>query len=85
MNNKTRRHIFASFRSGSHWLQGKFEDFRALKGQAEFVNSVLFKSWNTRSTVLKCSNHENIRARYVGLFITGQNVSLKEFSRESRL
>jgi hypothetical protein len=31
--------------------------------------------------LLKCSNYEDIRARYMGLFITGQNVSLENVSK----
>jgi hypothetical protein len=53
--NRTRSQFFVRFGTGSRC---KWEDIRGPKGQAEFVNSVLFKNWKTMSTL--SSLHERI-------------------------
>jgi hypothetical protein len=46
------------------------------------MNTMTVDFSRTGNCLLNCSDYEDIRARYVGIFITGQNVSLKDNSKK---
>jgi hypothetical protein len=62
----------------------QWEDSRGLKGEALFVNSTHQNLKYEELCLLNCSHDEDIRVRYVGLFIEGQIISLENIVKKDQ-
>ena len=85
MKCKTRRNLFARFRTGSHWLQVQVGRFQGIaRGNRVCEQCCSQEVEDEEHFLINCSHYEDIRARYASLFTTGLTVSLEEFFQKDQ-
>jgi hypothetical protein len=85
MKDRTRRQIFTRFRTGSHWLQVQVGRFQGIARSNRLCKQCFSHELEDEEhCLLHCSHNKNIRARYVGLFTTCQNISLGDLFKKDQ-